>query len=495
MQWSEFLRGVAVTAESTPPGEAHPKPVAGLHYDSRRIEPGWAFVAIRGEQVDGNDYLPQAIARGASAVISERPPRPGLPALQIQVDNARAALAQVSANWFHRPAERLQLIGITGTNGKTTTAFLIEALLRAAGRSTGLVGTIEYHVGREIIPAPHTTPESYDLQALLADMVAAGAEAAVMEVSSHALAMDRVWGCHFAAAVFTNLTQDHLDFHRTMERYLAAKRRLFEGLGAQPPACAVVNQDDAAAAEMLRGYRGRVLTFGLRSGPGPEPMLRATGIVNTPAGLHFQLSGPEGPDLNVRSPLLGRVNVENLLAAIATGIGLGVPRDQAVAAVSQLPRVRGRFERVWAGQPFTVVVDFAHTPDALANLLALARELTSKRVLVTFGCGGDRDRGKRPQMGAVAQRGADWMLLTSDNPRSEDPERILDEIAQGAPQAEREPDRARAIRRLLQQARPGDIAVIAGKGHEQVQIVGERRLPFDDVAVAHAVLTEMGYTA
>ncbi|HEY7839123.1 MAG TPA: UDP-N-acetylmuramoyl-L-alanyl-D-glutamate--2,6-diaminopimelate ligase [Terriglobales bacterium] len=491
MQTEEFLRGVEVVERRGPV----PLTVTGVHYDSRQVPAGGAFVAIRGEKLDGNAYIAGALARGAALVITDQPAAAmPLGYHEVVVPSARIALAQTAASWFQHPGARLRLVGVTGTNGKTTTAGLIEALLRAQGWTTGLLGTIEYRIGAEVLAAPHTTPESYDLQALLARMVGAGCGGAVMEVSSHALALERVWGLEFEVAVFTNLTQDHLDYHRTMERYREAKRRLFTGLGAPPPRVAVVNADDAASTEMIRGYGGRVLTYGISR----AAAVRATAIEISPAGVRFTLLGPGAEDapLPVASPLLGRVNVLNLLAAIGAGLGLGVEREAAVRGVAGLARVPGRFERVYAGQPFSVVVDYAHTPDALINVLALARELAAGedgRVLVVFGCGGERDRGKRPLMGAAAARGADWVMLTSDNPRSENPERILDEISAGAPGAAREANRSRAIAAALAAARSGDVVVIAGKGHERYQIIGHEQLPFEDAAVARAALGDLGW--
>lgn len=491
METGEFLRGVEAVQRRGPAAAA----VHGIHYDSRQVVAGGAFVAIRGEKLDGNAFIAGAVARGARLVVTDRAVPVAPEAYEeVVVRDARVALAQTAANWFHHPGERLRLVGITGTNGKTTTANLIEALLRGQGWTTGLLGTIAYRIGDEETAAPHTTPESYDLQQLLARMAEARCQAAVMEVSSHALALERVWGLAFEVAVFTNLTQDHLDYHGTMERYREAKRRLFTGLGAPPPTVAVVNVDDAASAEMVRGYGGRVIGYGLSAGAA----LCASGVENTPAGLRFTLDGPghEDKPLRVVSPLLGRVNVYNLLAAIGAGLGLGLEREAVVAGVERLERVPGRFERVYAGQPFTVVVDYAHTPDALINVLALARELVAGhggRVLVVFGCGGERDRGKRPLMGAAAARGADWVMLTSDNPRSENPETILDEIAVGAPGAAREADRGQAIERALAAARAGDIVVIAGKGHERYQIVGDKQIPFADAAVAGTALKRLGW--
>lgn len=489
MHPDDLLRGITVRQRMG----ALPAEIAGLHYDSRQIQPGWAFVAIQGLEVDGHDFIPQAVARGARLILSERLAPPEPPAAWVQVENARQALAQAAANFFGQPSQHLQLLGVTGTNGKTTTSFLIEALLRQAGWTMGLLGTIAYHVGGVVEPSPHTTPESYDLQKLLRRMVDAGCRAVVMEVSSHALALERVYACSFAAAVFTNLTQDHLDFHGSMENYAAAKRQLFLGQGAPPPQAAVVNADDRASAGMVRGYAGPILRYGL--GPGAD--LRAAAISYTPEGTRYRLEGPEGLRAVVASPLVGRVNVLNSLAAIGVGLSLGLKAEAIVAGMPRWPHVRGRFERVAAGQPFTVLVDYAHTPDALANLLAAAREMTRGRLLLVFGCGGDRDRGKRPLMGQAAAAGADWVVVTSDNPRSEDPQAILADILQGIPRPAggAEPDRARAIAQAIGEARAGDTVVIAGKGHETYQIVGAERRHFDDVEQALQALRARGWAA
>ena len=488
MRTQDLLEGIEIRAC----GGDWPLQLEGLHYDSRALRPGWAFVAIHGALLDGHDFIPQAVENGARLIVSELPP-PGGTVAWAQVGDARQALALAAANFFHHPAQRLELIGITGTNGKTTTAFLVEAMLRQAGWATGLLGTIEYHIGEAVLPSPHTTPESYDLQKLLARMVAADCRAAAMEVSSHALAQERVYGCHFAAAVFTNLTQDHLDYHGTMANYAAAKRQLFQGQGAGPPRAAVVNHDDEASGEMLRGYAGRTLRYGL--GPGAE--LRATRLEPSPEGTRFRLEGPEGFSATVASPLVGRVNVLNVLAALGVGWTLGLDPGALTAGVAQWPRVRGRFERIAAGQPFTVLVDYAHTPDALRNVLALARELTRGKVRVVFGCGGDRDRGKRLLMGQAATAGADWVMVTSDNPRGEDPNAIIHDICPQGPPAEGgiEPDRRRAIEQALAAAAPGDTVVIAGKGHETYQIVGAERIHFDDAEEAQAALRRLGYGA
>lgn len=487
MNAQALLEGIEVRGLHGPA----PANLAGVHYDSRMIRPGWAFVAIHGALLDGHDFIPQAVANGAAMIVSELPPPQPAPAAWAQVADARQALAQAAANWFHHPARALRLVGVTGTNGKTTTTFLVEAMLREAGWTTGLLGTIEYHIGPAVLPSPHTTPESYDLQQLLARMVEAGCQAAALEVSSHALAQQRVYGCPFEVGVFTNLTQDHLDYHLTMENYAAAKRRLFLGEGAPPPRAAVVNADDAASDQMLRGFKGEVLRFGL--GPGAD--LRATAITHDLEGTRFQVTGPEGRSAEITSPLLGGFNVLNTLAALGVGWMLGLPWERLAAGVARWPRVRGRFEQVRAGQPFQVLVDYAHTPDALQQVLAAARAITPGKLRVVFGCGGDRDRGKRMLMGQVAQRNSDWALVTSDNPRSEDPNAIIAEILAGnpPPAGGADPDRARAIATAIAAALPGDTVVIAGKGHETYQILGAERLHFDDAEQARLALARRGW--
>jgi UDP-N-acetylmuramoyl-L-alanyl-D-glutamate--2,6-diaminopimelate ligase len=502
MQLRDLLNGVEVRWLT---GDAW---VAGLHYDSRKIEPGWAFVAIEGEQVDGNRFVPAALERGAVAILSEREPsrefqKAGAGKHEIgwaQVANGRRALATASANWFRRPADELRLVAITGTNGKTTTSFICENILKQAGTTSSLIGTVEYHIGEKVLPSPHTTPESYDLQQLFRQMREAHCTAAVMEVSSHALAMERVWGCSFETAVFTNLTQDHLDFHKTFDAYRAAKKRLFEGTGGRPPANAVINADDPSSPEMVRDFRGRIITYGFSAAAD----LRGSRLENTPGGLRFQLEAREGWSVAIQSPLLGRVNALNLLAAIGTGLSLKLDRDTVLAAAQKVQRVHGRFERVFEGQPFTVVVDYAHTHDALNNVLALARELVSGRngsppgrVITLFGCGGDRDRGKRPLMGEAAGCASDIVVLTSDNPRSEDPQAIINDALRGLQRTPArqivEPERRLAIRKAITEARTGDIVVLAGKGHETYQIIGPNKLPFDDAEEARSALRDLGF--
>jgi UDP-N-acetylmuramoyl-L-alanyl-D-glutamate--2,6-diaminopimelate ligase len=468
--------------------------VAEIAYDSRKVRPGALFVAIRGEKTDGNKFVSDAIARGAIAIVSEQTRPESIPAVfpWIKVPDARKALACVAANYFGHPAEVLKLVGITGTNGKTTTSYLVDSILRAAGCEVGLFGTIAYRLVRETRPAIHTTPESLDLQNFLADVVRAGGTHAVLEASSHALALDRLWGCPFAAAIFTNLTRDHLDYHKNFEDYFAAKRRLFEGTGAAAPGAGVINRDDAYGKQ-LAGLAARTLTYGLE--PGADITTRKPAI--SISGLEFTAETPVGK-IDVRSPLVGRINVYNILAAIGAGVALDLAREVIAAGIAQLPSVPGRFERIDAGQPFLVVVDYAHTDDALRNLLSTAKELNADgRIITLFGCGGDRDRTKRPLMGEAAGRSSDIVVLTSDNPRSEDPLLIINDAIVGVQRTKAkflvEPDRERAIEIALDQARPGDIVLLAGKGHETSQVLRDRTIDFDDRQMARRMLHQRGY--
>jgi UDP-N-acetylmuramoyl-L-alanyl-D-glutamate--2,6-diaminopimelate ligase len=472
--------------------------ISGVEYDSRRVEPGTLFVAMRGQTTDGNRYIEQAVARGAVAVVTDSAAaydataNGPLDVAVAEVPHGRRALATIAANVFGHPERKIRLSGVTGTNGKTTTAYLLEQLLRAAGRSTALLGTIEYRVAGEVRPAPHTTPESRDLLALLAEGVECGVTEGVMEVSSHALDQGRVWGIPYDVAIFTNLTQDHLDYHRTMEAYFAAKRKLFDGSQAPAPRVAVLNTEDdtqAALVETAQAAGSEIVSYGIDRGD-----LRARDIVMRPNGMRFALISSQG-EVPIQVALTGRVNVLNLLAASAAAMARGLSLEQIGAAAPKLHAVPGRFEAVDAGQPFTVVVDYAHTDDALRNVLALARDLVSTaqgRVLTVFGCGGDRDHTKRPRMGRAAAEASEIVIVTSDNPRSEDPRAIIDEILPGTTGlpaiVEVETDRARAITLAMTKAQPGDIVVIAGKGHEKTQTIGKQVLPFDDVAVAREAL-------
>jgi UDP-N-acetylmuramoyl-L-alanyl-D-glutamate--2,6-diaminopimelate ligase len=494
MNFSQLLQGAEVLAQSGNPN------IGGLDYDSRRIKPGDAFIAMRGEASDGNKFIDKAVAQGAAAIISDSAneiPREGV--AWAQVPHGRRALARLSANFYMRPAERMAITGITGTNGKSTTAFLLEAIFSASDRPSSLLGTIEYHVAGKVLPAPHTTPEALDLNRILAEALRNGATETVMEVSSHALAQQRVFGIPFDVAVFTNLTRDHLDYHHTMEEYFASKQVLFEGCGTDPPRVAVLNAEDEYGQKLgsISKKRGsEVLTYGLSKGD-----LHADKVDITPRGTRFDLVTPEEV-VPIFSPLIGRVNLSNVLAAAGAAYARACKADAIARGIASLHRVPGRFERVDCQQPFTLVVDYAHTDDALRNLTGLAREFVQQarqkgRVITVFGCGGDRDRAKRPLMGEAAGRGSDLVVVTSDNPRSEDPLAIINDAMVGLQRAgtkyKVEPDRKTAISLAIGEARPGDIVLIAGKGHEQVQITREGSIPFDDVDVARRVLRDAGY--
>jgi UDP-N-acetylmuramoyl-L-alanyl-D-glutamate--2,6-diaminopimelate ligase len=470
--------GAALTGD---PGLA----VTEVTHDSRRAGPGALFVAIRGFATDGNRFVGAALKKGAIAVCSEEPPLPDT--TWIQVKDAREALAVLSAAQLGDPARSLDLVGVTGTNGKTTTAYLIDAALRAAGERVGLVGTVEYRIGDRLLAATRTTPESSDLQNLFRQMADAGCRRAVLEVSSHSLALKRVYGCRFKVAVFTNLTRDHLDFHGDMDAYFAAKRLLFDTL-LREDGHAIVNRDDDRADDLVRASRGKVWTYSL-SRPADLVVEELTLSLD---GTRVRVKTPVGP-LEVRTPLIGRFNVQNLLAALGAGLALGIPRDALLGGLGSLRGVPGRLERVVAGQDFTVFVDYAHTDDALKNLLETVRELRPRRLITVFGCGGDRDRTKRPLMGAVASRLSDVVILTSDNPRSEPPEAILEEIRRGIPQSRSADvhaivDRREAIAKALEMGSEGVVVVIAGKGHESYQQTRDRAVPFDDRQVARDIL-------
>jgi UDP-N-acetylmuramoyl-L-alanyl-D-glutamate--2,6-diaminopimelate ligase len=494
MTFQQVLEGVETVASRGDPE------ILGIQYDSRGVLRGDLFVAMRGEAVDGNRFIADAIARGAAAVVSdsaEAEPHSGV--AWARVLNGRRALARICANFFRHPAARLALTGITGTNGKTTTSFLLESMLAAMGRTSALIGTIEYHIGPEILRAPHTTPEALELNLIFERALGFSASEVVMEVSSHALAQQRVWGLHFDVAVFTNLTRDHLDYHQDMGEYLAAKRTLFTGCGAEHPRVAVLNADDEYGARLVplcKSLGSEVVTYGISRGD-----VRAEALEVGRQSTGFQLQTPTAK-LKVVSPLVGRVNVYNILAAATAAQARGCSLEAIAKGVASLPSVHGRFQRVDCGQPFTVVVDYAHTDDALRNLTAVAREFVSSggksgRVITVFGCGGDRDRSKRPLMGEAAGRGSDLVVLTSDNPRSEDPLAIMNDALVGLQRSgtpyEAEADRRKAIALALSRAKSGDIVLIAGKGHEKVQVTGQGTVPFDDVEVASEALQALGY--
>jgi UDP-N-acetylmuramoyl-L-alanyl-D-glutamate--2,6-diaminopimelate ligase len=460
------------------PVQAQDIEVTDLAYDNRVVAPGTLFFCVRGFTRDGHDYASDAIERGAVALVVERPLDLGVP--EVRVTSVRDAMAPAAAAFYGDPTARLEVVGVTGTNGKTTTAFLVRALLEAGGRQTGLLGTVKSIVGGQQRPVERTTPEAIDLQRTFREMLDGGDTACSIEVSSHALELHRADAVHFAAAIFTNLTQDHLDFHKTMEDYFGAKQRLF----ALAPRVPVVNVDDPYGARLGAGLE-RPVTYAIDRDAG----YRATRVQTGLAGSRFVVRTAD-LEVDVASPLRGRFNVYNVLGALATAIELGVAPDTAVAAIESAGQVPGRFELVDEGQGFAVLVDYAHTPDSLGNVLAAARSLADGRLHVVFGCGGDRDRGKRPQMGEIATRLADRVIVTSDNPRSEDPEAIIAEILVGAgTDVHWRVDRRAAIGEAIGGAHAGDVVVIAGKGHEQGQeFEAGRKIPFDDVTVAREVL-------
>ncbi|HEX3974759.1 MAG TPA: UDP-N-acetylmuramoyl-L-alanyl-D-glutamate--2,6-diaminopimelate ligase [Solirubrobacteraceae bacterium] len=454
--------------------------ISSLAYDNRLVLEGTLFFCVSGYTRDGHDFAPDAVARGAAALVVERPLNLGVP--EVQVPSVRAAMAPVAARFHGDPTARLQTVGVTGTNGKTTTAFLLRAVLEAAGRRTGLLGTVKSVIGGVEHEVLRTTPEAIDLQRTFAEMRDAGDQGCVMEVSSHALTLHRADAIHFAAAIFTNLTQDHLDFHETMEEYYGAKRLLFTDLA---PAHAVVNVDDPYGARLAAELGGAAITVALAH----DASYRAGAVQTGLDGSQFAVTAPDGV-FELSSPLTGRFNVSNVLGAFATARALGVDAATAIDAIASAGQVPGRFQSVSEGQDYAVLVDYAHTPDSLENVLRAARGLTHGRLHVVFGCGGDRDRGKRPLMGEIAARLADRVIVTSDNPRSEDPAAIIDEILVGSGEdVEHEVDRRVAIDRAIATAEPGDVVVIAGKGHEQGQeFEGGRKIPFDDVTVVRKSL-------
>ncbi len=491
--------------KSTLPPDQRDREVREIVHDSRKTRGGSLFVAVRGFHADGHQFIPHAIRQGAVAVVAEvwKGVRTDTPV--ILVPDSRVALARLAAAFYVHPSRRLKLIGITGTNGKTTTSYLVKSIIEAAERVSGLIGTIDYRIGDRIYPAPNTTPESLDLQRLLAEMVERRAGYCVMEVSSHALELKRTEECVFEAAAFTNLTQDHLDFHGDMESYFRAKLRLFAGLS--PKASAVINMDDARAPEIIKATKAKVITTGLSERADVRP---AGDIGHEIAGLSFPVATPSGT-FTVRSPLMGRHNAYNILSAIGIGTALGFTIDDIARGIKNMKAVPGRMEKVDEGQPFSVLVDYAHTEDALVRLLEAVREVAPKKVITLFGCGGDRDRTKRPRMGRAALMGSDIVVVTSDNPRSEDPAAIIREVEAGMaeagvrmssadthPGAARGkkpyfviPDRFEAIETAVRMAMPGDVVVLAGKGHEDYQIIGDTKIHFDDREAARTAIRKI----
>jgi UDP-N-acetylmuramoyl-L-alanyl-D-glutamate--2,6-diaminopimelate ligase len=491
---SMTLAEVFAQTDAAVPAEARSLVVKGIACDSRKVARGWLFFALHGAKEDGNKYVRNAIEGGAIAVASEGAAPADLPAnvAWVRVAESRKSLAIGVANFFGHPANALQLIAVTGTNGKTTTTSLIDSILRASGAKTGLFGTIAYHTPLGEYPAPNTTPESLDLQGFLAEIRDAGGKYAVMEASSHALVMDRLWGCHFQSAVFTNLTREHMDFHKNFEDYFAAKRHLFEGTGAGAPETAILNADDPYS-ERLAGLARRTVTYGVEK----SADISAKKFQLAFSGLNFTAHTPNGK-LQIASPLVGRINVYNILAAIGAAHAAGLANETIEAGIRQLQNVPGRFQRVDMGQPFLVIVDFAHTDDALENLIKTARELNPKgRIITLFGCGGGKDRTKRPVMGEASGRLSDLTILTNDNPRQEDPLKIISDIVVGLQKSAGkyliEPDREKAIGVAFDEARAGDVVLLAGKGHEDYQMLADKTLPWDDRRVAQEALRERGF--
>src|SRR5467141_471834 len=459
--------------------------VESIAYDSRRVQRNGLFVALRGEKADGHEFIGSAIEKGASVIVTQREEKTPR-ATCLVVENTRAALADLAATFYGLPARRLKLAAVTGTNGKTTTTFLIKHICEKAGLRCGLIGTVRYEIGERVLPAPRTTPESLDLQELLAQMANAGCRAAAMEVSSHALAQERIRGLEWEVAVFTNLTQDHLDYHGTMENYFESKAKLFTQLAQQQKKrkpVAVVNMDDRYGEQLLDRIDKKisVVTFGM----GVRADFRAANYRMEFGGTSYQIDA-RGKSYLVRVPLIGRFNVANSLAALAAANALGLSLREAILSLAKSPQVPGRLEIVPAKRQFQVYVDYAHTPDALLNVLKTLRELEPRRLIVVFGCGGNRDREKRPLMAQVADQNADYAIVTSDNPRKEDPDKIISEIEKGfrGNHFEKIADRAQAIARAVEMAQPRDIVLIAGKGHENYQEFADHTVPFEDIQVA-----------
>lgn len=491
MQVAELFRQLPDNLEIAP--EVGVIDVRGLAYDSREVEPGSVFFAFSGARTDGNIYVQSAVAKGAALVVSEHPQPGGLSVPWLQVPHGRRALATAALALYRPIAHEAFLTGVTGTNGKTTTAWLVDSVLRVFGQRTGLIGTVNYRIGDTLLPAPNTTPESLDIYKMLERLFSVGGRYLTMEVSSHALALGRVHGIHYHTAVFSNLTQDHLDFHGTMDSYSSAKNLLFSAERAEPPAWAILNADDPYANQTPLDPRTEAIRFGMNQ----TADLRALNVETGFDGIRFDAEW-RGKRLAVKSPLLGDFNVYNVLAASAVCLSYGFDRHAIHAALELAAAVPGRFERVDLGQPFVVVVDYAHTPDALMNLLQSARKLKPARIITVFGCGGDRDRTKRPRMAEAAASMSDFVVLTSDNPRSEDPLQIMNDALVGLQRFQTprvlEVDRGEAIRRAIRMADPGDIVLIAGKGHETYQVFADHTVHFDDKEIAAEALTARGYS-
>lgn len=466
--------------------------VAGLAYDSRKVQKDWLFFAFPGAKADGREFALDARKRGAVAVVSELPAPEGFAGPWLQVKHGRKALAKAAGEFYNHPDRRLQITGITGTNGKTTTAYISDSIRRHAGFITALIGTIEHRLAGQAIQSINTTPESLDLLELFSKLEKLGGSHVTMEASSHALALGRVHGIQFSTAVFTNLTRDHLDFHSSMEEYFAAKQKLFVPEAASGPRAAIINFDDTYGRTLQTKPDAETFWYGLEHGATARAQRVSSGF----DGLRFDIEY-RGNSYPIESPLVGQINVYNILAAWCAAVSQGIELDVIAGGIRACNAVPGRFERVQEGQPFLVVVDYAHTDDALRNTISVARKLTSRRLITLFGCGGDRDRAKRPLMGMAAAEGSDMVVLTSDNPRSEDPLAIMTDALVGVRRFDTpyiaEIDRAKAIRRAIEEATPGDVVILAGKGHETYQTLRDRTIPFDDREVATAVLKGLGY--
>lgn len=501
MQLSTVLAGIPLV---TPlPAALETSEVRGLAYDSRKVESGYLFFAFSGAKVDGTQYANSAFQKGALAVVSDRPAFGGFSGVWVQVTHGRHALATAARNFYNRPDERLALTAVTGTNGKTTSTLLLDSMLRASGKTTALIGTIEYHLAGRVLPAVNTTPESLDLFRMFHELEQMGGSHATLEASSHALDLGRIYAMRFHTAGFTNFTRDHLDYHHTMEAYFAAKQLLFKPRNGPPPRFAVLNADDEQGRRLEISTETSVFWYGIHQPPPAQPngganhtWVRAIDVDSSFKGLRFTVAAGDR-QFSVASSLVGHINVYNILLACSAGLSLGLTEADIQKGLTDLQRVPGRFERVEQGQPFMVVVDYAHTDDALRNVISVARGMKPKQVITLFGCGGDRDRSKRPLMGMAAGELSDYVVLTSDNPRSEDPLAIMNDAMVGLRRYDTphtaEPDRERAIRLAIEKAAPGDVVILAGKGHETYQILKDGPIPFDDREVARRVLRSFGY--
>ncbi len=503
MQLKRVLAGVPLLSNAPP--ELLDSDVRGLAYDSRKVESGYLFFAFPGAKTDGAQFANSALEKGALAIVSDRPRSGGFAGPWLQVTQAREALANASRNFFEKPDERIALTAVTGTNGKTTSTMLLDAILRAAGKTTALIGTIEYHMAGRVRPAVNTTPESLDLFRMFHELEQVGGTHATLEASSHALDLGRIYAMNFHTAAFTNFTRDHLDYHHTMEAYFAAKQLLFTPRSGPPPRFAVLNADDEWGRRLEISPETEVFWYGMNQEPPKRPQggskdrcVGAAEVESSFEGLRFTVRSGE-KTFTVESALVGHINVYNILLACSAALTLGIGEESIRKGLHQLTSVPGRFERVEEGQPFMVVVDYAHTDDALRNVISIARAMKPKRVITLFGCGGDRDRSKRPLMGMAAAELSDYVVVTSDNPRSEDPLAIINDAMVGLGRYETphtvEPDRGRAIRLAIETAAPGDVVILAGKGHETYQILRDGPIPFDDREVARRVLRSFGYAA